>query len=63
MKSESFLPRPRSLFCVFCRNTNLNVSVELGSIQTNVRVIAATNRDLEAAIAAGVHFVATCFIG
>src|ERR1700719_2589898 len=29
MKSESFLPRPRSLFCVFCRSTSLSVSVEL----------------------------------
>src|SRR5579864_2557796 len=29
MKSESFLRRPRSLCCVFCRNTSLNVSVEL----------------------------------
>src|SRR5450755_4710848 len=29
MKSESFLPRPRLLCCVFCRNTNLNVSAEL----------------------------------
>ena len=33
-----------------------------GSIRTDVRVIAATNRDLEAAIAAGV-FGATCFTG
>jgi transcriptional regulator with GAF, ATPase, and Fis domain len=28
-KSESFLPRPRSLSCVFCRSTNLSASVEL----------------------------------
>ncbi len=28
-KSENFLPRPRSLCCAFCRNTNLSVSVEL----------------------------------
>jgi transcriptional regulator with PAS, ATPase and Fis domain len=27
-KSESFLPRPRSLSCVFCRNMNSSVSVE-----------------------------------
>src|SRR5438132_512435 len=29
MKSESFPPRHRSLSCVFCRNMNSNVSVEL----------------------------------
>src|SRR5258708_7190825 len=45
--------RHRSLPCVFCRNMNSNVSVELDpSERTNVRVIAATNRDLQAAIAA-----------
>src|SRR6266700_3607769 len=29
MNLESFLPRTRSLFCVFCRNMNSNVLVEL----------------------------------
>jgi len=33
-----------------------------GSIRTDVRVIAATNRDLQAAIA-GAPFVGTCFTG
>src|SRR6202167_4241905 len=28
-KLESFLPKPRSLCCAFCRNTNLSVSAEL----------------------------------
>src|ERR1700689_4156742 len=28
MRSEKFLSRPRSLCCVFCREANLNVSVE-----------------------------------
>jgi len=30
MKSESFLPRPRLLCCVFCRSMNLSASAELG---------------------------------
>src|ERR1700683_2559861 len=29
-KLGSFLPKPRSRFCVFCRNTNLSVSAALG---------------------------------
>jgi hypothetical protein len=29
MKSANFPPRPRSLSCVFCRNTNSNASAEL----------------------------------
>ncbi len=48
--------RHRSFFCVFCRNMNSIASVGVGgtgSIRTNVRVIAATTRDLKAAIAAG----------
>jgi len=44
--------RYRSLSCVFCRNMNSNVVGGTGSIRTNVRVIAATNRDLQAVIAA-----------
>jgi len=37
---------------MFCRNTSLAESVEPDPSATNVRVIAATNRDLQAAIAA-----------
>ena len=52
-RSENFHPRPRSLSCVFCRNTSSSVSAGLDPIRADVRVIAATNRDLQAAIGAG----------
>ena len=41
------------LCCVCCKSANSNVSVELKRFEADVRVIAATNRDLKAAIAAG----------
>src|SRR5216684_509789 len=39
--------RPRSRSSVFCRNMNSKRVGGTGSIRTNVRVIAATNRDLQ----------------
>ncbi len=52
MKSENFLPRPRSLWRVLQEHEFERVG-GTGSIRTDVRVIAATNRDLQAAIAGG----------
>ena len=53
MKSGIFLPRPRLLCCGSCKSGNSSGWVEIDPIRADVRVIAATNRDLAAAIAAG----------
>ena len=53
MKSASFRPKRKALFCVFSRSGNSSVSVELKRIRADVRVIAATNRDLKAAMMNG----------
>ena len=53
MKSASFRPKRKALFCVFSRSGNSSVSVELKAIRADVRVIAATNRDLKAAMMNG----------
>jgi hypothetical protein len=53
MKSEGFLPRLRSLACVFCRNTNSNVSVELAPSKPMRGRSLPLTVTLEAAVAEG----------
>jgi len=53
MKSVSCPRKPKLRYCVFCRSGSLSVWVAISLSVVNVRVVAATNRDLEAAIAAG----------
>jgi len=52
-KSENFHLRLRSHSCVFCRSNEFERVGGTRRIRADVRVIAATNRDLEAAISAG----------
>jgi len=52
-KSENFQPKLRLLCFVFCRSVSLSRVGGSRRIRTDVRVIAATNRDLQTAISAG----------
>jgi transcriptional regulator of aromatic amino acid metabolism len=53
-RSANSPPRPRSCCCACCKSANSNGSVAAARpSRVNVRVIAATNRDLRAAVADG----------
>ena len=53
MKSAIFPRTPRMPCCVCFKSANSNGSVEVKPIRADVRVIAATNSDLKAAMIAG----------
>jgi DNA-binding NtrC family response regulator len=52
-RSVIFPPRPRSRSCVCCKSGKFERTGSSEPIFVDIRVVAATNRDLEAAVAAG----------